>query len=143
MDDEKVFIKVKQHRHYTDYKEMRLVGKGKNPNPSELWTFLKVLALENGEIPIDNLKRETKYKKQKELLSKFLQSYFGINLDPFYPYKPYPPYKHERSYKIRMTLIPPPQSAKKQNDFNKEDKNDLGIEEDYKQQTPEIYDKNQ
>jgi hypothetical protein len=146
LNDENVFIKVGQHKHYTNYKEMRLVGKGKKPNPSELWTFLKVLALENGEIPIDNLKRETKYKKRKELLSKFLQSYFGINLDPFYPYKPYPPYKHEKSYKIRMTLIPPPQSAKKQNDLNdlnEEDKDDLGIKEDYKQQTPEIYDKDQ
>lgn len=139
LDNENAFIQIKQHKHYTDYKEMGLVGRGKNPKPSELWAFLKVLAFENGEITINSPEVKTKYKKQKELLSKFLQSYFVINLDPFFPYEPYPPYKHEKSYKIRMKLIPPSQSEKKQNGFDEEDKDNLGIKENYEKQTPQRY----
>lgn len=142
LDDENAFIKVRQHKHYTNYKEMKLVGRGKNPKPSELWAFLKVLATKNGEIAIKDPEVKTKYKKQKELLSKFLRSYFRIDLDPFYPYEVYPPYKHQKSYKIRMMLISPPQSEKEQEDFN-DGKDDLEIKKHYKEQTPEIYDKYQ
>jgi len=144
LDEENVFIKVRQYKYYTNYKEMRLVGRGKSPKPSELWAFLKVLATKNGEIAIKDPEAKTKYKKQKELLSKSLQFYFGIDLDPFYPYEAYPPYKHQESYKIRMKLIPLPQLEKEQgDDLNKENKDDLGIEEEYKKQTPEIYDRYQ
>jgi len=116
-DEEKVFIQAKQYKLYTDYKEMGFVGRGKNPNPSEAWTFLKVLSLVNGELTIKDAEAKNKYKKQKELLAKSLKNYFSIDYDPFYPYKSSPE-KQGNSYKIKLTLIPPP------------DKNDIPSDEE-------------
>ncbi len=48
LDDENVYIEIKQFKHNTNFKEMGFVGKGNNPNPSEAWEFLKVLAKLNG-----------------------------------------------------------------------------------------------
>ena len=67
-------------------KEMGMIGRGKNPNPSEAWTFMEVLAQLNGELTIKDAQAKDKYKKQKELLAKALQSYFSLEYDPFYPY---------------------------------------------------------
>jgi len=50
-DDENVYIQVKQFKHTASYKELGLVGRGKNPNPSELWAFLKVLAQVTASLP--------------------------------------------------------------------------------------------
>ena len=66
-DDENIYIQVKQYKHYASYKEMGFIGKGKNPKPSEAWTFLKVLATQNGELSIQDAKAKQKYKKQKEI----------------------------------------------------------------------------
>ncbi len=139
-DDENVFIQVKQFKHNADYKEMGMVGRGKNPNPSEAWTFMKVLAQVNGELTIKDAQARDKYKKQKELLAKALQNYFLLDYDPFYPYHSSTE-KSGNSYKIKITLIPPPDKKEKAN-ANK-DKDDLGIEEEYKRQTPEVYDEYQ
>ena len=137
---------------------MKLIGKGKNPKPSEIWNFLKLLAKKGGEISWENIKDLPRkdintIKKHKQLLSEFLQFYFTIDLDPFFPYDEYPPYKHEKSYKIRMGLIPTQKMIDKTQLFIKEmeeeidskdeEKDDLGIKEYYKQQTPEVYDKYQ
>ena len=147
IDEENISISVKGFKHQTNYKEILLVGKGKNPKPSEVWNFLKLLAINNGEVSwrhTKNLPLKTKntIKKHKESLSEFLQSYFEINLDPFFPYQSYPPYKHEKSYKIRVKLIPTQKMIDKTKKINneKKEKNDLGIEEEYKKLTPELYD---
>ena len=140
-DDENVFIQVKQFKHNAGYKEMGMVGRGKNPNPSEAWTFMEVLAQVNGELTIKNTEARDKYKKQKELLAKALQSYFSLDYDPFYPYRSSSE-KQGNSYKIKITLIPPPDKKEKAN-ANKNNNNDLGIEEEYKRQTPEVYDEYQ
>ena len=66
MDDENIFIQVKHIKHEVNYKEMWFVGKGKNPNPSEAWVFLKVLAKVNGELTIKDAEARDKYKKQKD-----------------------------------------------------------------------------
>jgi len=140
-DDENVFIQVKQFKHNAGYKEMGMVGRGKNPNPSEAWTFMEVLAQVNGELTIKNTEARDKYKKQKELLAKALQSYFSLDYDPFYPYRSSSE-KQGNSYKIKITLIPPPDKKEKAN-ANKNNNNDLGIEEEYIRQTPEVYDEYQ
>ena len=90
-------------------KEMGFIGKGKIPNPDVQWEFLKVLSGLNGEISIKDKSAKVKYKKQKELLAKALQSYFSIDYDPFYPYRSSPE-KSGESYKIKITLIPPPEN---------------------------------
>jgi hypothetical protein len=140
VDDENVYIQVKQLKHTASYKELGLVGRGKNPNPSELWAFLKVLAQVNGELAIKDAQAKNKYKKQKELLAKALQNYFSLDYDPFYPYHSSTE-KSGNSYKIKITLIPPPDKKEKAN-ANKNNDN-LEIKKEYKRQTPEIYDKYQ
>lgn len=136
-DEENVYIQVKQFRHNTSYKEMGFVGKGNNPSPSEAWTFLKVLAKVNGELTIKDAEAKDKYKKQKELLVKSLQSYFSIDYDPFYPYRSSSE-KSGNSYKVKMTLIPPRDTKKKTNtDENGND--NLGIREYLDEQNPQVY----
>lgn len=105
LDDENILIQVLQFKHETNYTNMGLTGHGNKP--STLWVFLKVLSLHEGEMTIKDPAALDKYKKQKELLSKKLQDYFSIDYDPFFPYKSSEE-KKGNSYKIKITLIPPP-----------------------------------
>lgn len=136
LDNENVFIQVKQFEHNTNYKEMGFIGKGINPRPSEAWTFLKVLATVNGELSFKDPKKKDKYKKQKELLAKSLQDYFSLDYDPFYPYRSSSE-KNGNSYKIKITLIPPPESNEGKA-INK-DEDTLGIKEYLDEQNPQVY----
>jgi len=135
-DDENVYIQVKQFKHTASYKELGLVGRGKNPNPSELWAFLKVLAQVNGELAIKDAQARDKYKKQKELLAKALQNYFSLDYDPFYPYRSSSE-KQGNSYKIKITLIPL-QNSDKKTVATEEDDDDLGVKEYLKDQAPQV-----
>jgi len=135
-DDENILIKVKQFKHGAGYKELGMIGKGKSPNPSEAWNFLKVLAKCNGELTIRDKEARDKYKKQKELLSKVLQNYFSLDYDPFYPYHSSSE-KSGNSYKIKMVLIPPPDKKEKP-DIKEDEEDKLGIKEYFKEQTPLI-----
>ncbi len=135
LDDENVFIKVRQFEHTTSYKEMGFIGKGNNPNPSEAWIFLKVLAQVSGELTLKDLEARDKYKKQKELLAKSLQEYFSLDYDPFYPYRSSSE-KKGNSYKIKITLIPLTDDNKKTAVDEEED--DLGVKEYLKEHAPQI-----
>ncbi|MCL4390226.1 MAG: hypothetical protein M1484_02755 [Patescibacteria group bacterium] len=136
-DDENIYIQVKHLKHHTNYKEMEFVGRGKNPGPSELWTFLKVLAQVNGELAVKDKQARDKYKKQKELLAKALQSYFSIDYDPFFPYRNSFE-KYGNSYKIKITLIPPTKTKEPETE---EEKDDLGVKEYLDEQSPNVYEK--
>jgi len=136
VDDENVYIQVKQYKHTASYKELGLVGRGKNPNPSELWAFLKVLAQVNGELAIKDTQARDKYKKQKELLAKALQSYFSLDYDPFYPYRSSTE-KQGNSYKIKITLLPLQDDNSKSTAAAEED-DDLGVKEYLKEQAPQV-----
>lgn len=133
---ESVYIQVKQFRHRATYKEMGFIGRGSNPKPSEAWEFFKVLAKQNGEITIKDPEARDKYKKQKELLSKRLKSYFSLDYDPFYPYRSSLE-KYGNSYKTKITLM----SSGDQNRKEIVDKNedDLGLKEYLNEQAPQVY----
>ena len=135
-DTENVHIQIKQFKHYASYREMGFIGRGTNPKPSEAWTFLKVLAELNGEITLKNPEARDKYKKQKELLSKTLQSYFSLDYDPFYPYRSSLE-KYGNSYKIKIVLWP--LIDKKEEKIIDENEDDLGIKEYLDGQAPQIY----
>lgn len=107
LDDENMLIKVKRLEHTASYKELGLTGRDDNPRKAVLWGFLNVLSKLNGELKINDPEAKDKYKKQKELLGKALQSYFSIDYDPFYPYRSSLE-KSGDSYKIKITLIPLP-----------------------------------
>ncbi|MFA6428201.1 MAG: hypothetical protein WCW02_01505 [Candidatus Buchananbacteria bacterium] len=137
LDDENIFIQVGRFKHSTNYKEMGFVGKGNNPNPSEGWVFLRVLARVHGELTLKDPEARDKYKKQKELLTKSLQDYFSIDYDPFFPYRSSTE-KHGNSYQIKITLIP---SLSDQNEKGPvDDDNDgLGVKEYLDSQTKQVY----
>jgi len=108
--NENVLIKVLQYEYATNYEAMgfrdcRNRGIAKT---NEQWTFLQVLAKKEGEITIKDKEAKGKYKKQKELLTKKLKSYFSIDYDPFYPYHSSANGKEGNSYRIKIILIPPP-----------------------------------
>jgi hypothetical protein len=130
---------VKKQLHLTDYKEMGMVGRGKNPEPSEQWLFLKVLAQYNGEITIKDTEAKDKYKKQKQVLTDTLRSYFAIDYDPFYPYQSCLE-KGGNSYKIKLLLIPPPKKDNSKQNFIKDDADTLGITEFLNETAPQILD---
>jgi len=139
LDEYKVEIFVKGLRHITDFKELGLLGKGKIPEPSEQWYFLKVLSQCNGEISINDPQAKDKYKKQKQILTEILQKYFSIDYDPFYPYQSSSE-KPGNSYKIKITLIPSRKES--ENEINKSEKqeNDCGITDYLKEIAPQVYD---
>lgn len=135
-NDERVEIYVRKLKHTTDYKGMGMIGKGNIPTPSEQWIFLKVLAQCNGEISIKDSEARDKYKKQKQALTEILQKYFSIDYDPFYPYKT----SHEKignSYKIKLTLIPPPAIASQNKPIEIEE-DTLGIQEFLSEEAPQV-----
>lgn len=136
LDNENIFIQVGHFKHSTNYKEMGFVGKGNNPDTSVSWKFLKVLATVNGELTIKDSEARDRYKKQKEFLTKSLRSYFSIDYDPFFPYRSSPE-KHGNSYRIKITLIPPPDQNKEE--FIDDDKDDLGIKEYLNEQGKQVY----
>jgi hypothetical protein len=98
-DDDAVQILTQGKSHTAHYREMGLEGKG--GKPSVLWIFLRVLAMYSGEIKATDPEAVDTYKKQKQLLSNALESYFGIDFDPFHPFQA------NKSYQVKFVLIPP------------------------------------
>lgn len=140
LDKENVLIKVNKFEHTTDYKEMGFEDKrGKGLRPNEQWVFLKVLAGQGGELIIKDPEAKDAYKKQKQFLLEALQSYFRIDYDPFFPYHS-SPYKTGNSYKIKITLIPPPKTEDGWNDSDESDEKENDIMKGYKDLTPSVND---
>ena len=103
LDDEHVIIRAGQFEQRASYADMGFAdNRGKAPRPNEQWKFLLVLGKLGGEISFRNKEEiDPRYKKQKELLSKTLKSYFRIDYDPFHAYG------YKNSYRIKMKLMMP------------------------------------
>jgi hypothetical protein len=139
LDEERVEIHVKRLKHITDYKEIGMIGKGKVPTPGEQWLFLKVLAKCFGELSFKDTEAKDKYKKQKQILTETLQNYFSIDYDPFYPYQSSLE-KGGNSYKIKLTLLPPPERSNHRQEIAHDDTDPLGIHEFLKTEAPHVAD---
>ena len=94
-DDGTIRVNLKQYDVTLSFEDMGLVD-GRTGKPSSQWAFLLVLAKHGGELKPTDADAQNRFKKQKQLLSEKMQSYFSIDFDPFYPY--------ERSYKAKFTL---------------------------------------
>lgn len=136
IDDENIYIQIKKFKYIANYKELGMVGKGKNPGPGELWNFLKVLAKMNGEISVKDQEVRDKYKKQKELLAKALQNYFSIDYDPFFPYNSTSE-KSGKSYKIKCPLFISDEKAKEKINLE-QNEDEYGIKEYLNEEAPQI-----
>lgn len=102
----------------------------KKCTPVLQWNLLKVLATEGGKVSWDSKHAADKIKKQKQLLSESLKSFFGLIDDPFYPYK------KVSAYQVKFRLISEKESINNQ-EFPRED--ELGISEYYNENTPLKY----
>lgn len=139
LNEEEVYIKVNRFKHSENYIKMGFVdNRFSISRPSEGWVFLRILAKYNGELTINDPDAKDKYKKQKELLSKNLKSYFSMESDPFYSYQ------ETKSYKTRFTLLPPSEESDKKKQLSQEKINrnsiDKEIRDYFQEQTPHIYD---
>ena len=106
LDGNNVRITAKDRTWETDYKQMGFEkGRSRPRVPNKQWNLLEDLAEKHGQVSWDDGQADLKIKKRKHLLSKSLQSYFGISADPFHSYRTV------KAYKIRIKLIPPSGSS--------------------------------
>jgi len=139
---EEVYIQVNRFKHNENYAKMGFAdNRFSVPKPNEGWTFLWVLAKYNGELTIKDPDAKDTYKKQKELVSKALKSYFSMESDPFYPYQ------ETKSYKTRFTLLPPPKEFEEKGKKYQipqteveQDSIDEEIRQYFEEQAPQVYD---
>jgi len=99
LDGDNVRITAKETTATVGYKEMGFED-SRNHNPNTQWALLKILAQNECEISWEDASARDNIKKQKQLLSEKLQAYFGIEEDPFHPYK------ERKAYRIKITLLP-------------------------------------
>lgn len=142
LNKEEVYIQVNRFKHNENYAKMRFAdNRFSIPKPNEGWTFLWVLAKYNGELTIKDPDAKDTYKKQKELVSKALKSYFSMESDPFFPYQ------ETKSYKTRFALLPPPEESEEMGKKHQitqtgiEHKSvDEEIRQFFEEQAPQVYD---
>jgi hypothetical protein len=107
LDEENVMIHAGQFKRMASYADMGFADtRGNGLKPNEQWKFLLLLARKGGEIKHTDPQAKSSYKKQKQLLSDKLKQYFRLDFDPF------DSYVSEKAYKIKMTLMPPPEKPK-------------------------------
>jgi hypothetical protein len=135
IDGENIQIVTDTGSYKAHYSEMGLKD-GRTLSPNQQWVFLKLLSTHNGETSIKAQDFNPKIKKQKQLLADSLKKYFGLDSDPFYPYK------KEKIYRIKINLISDSQSINsglvKSNEYQTELDDPLGIEGAYKDITGDL-----
>lgn len=103
LDGHNIQIVVGKHIYKADYKEMGFED-SRQLKPNLQWTLLKGLSDNNGGTSWQEGIAKNNVKKQKQLLSTKLKSYFNIEDEPFYPYK------KKLGYQIKITLVPESES---------------------------------
>ena len=104
VSDKAVEITAGSYTTGKDYEEMGFANQGKTGGPPDiLWEFLKLLAQREGFIGWEHdvgshEGSRTKFKKWASDLRKRLKHYFGIDDDPFYPYR------HVNGYKTKFVV---------------------------------------
>lgn len=123
-DRQNVQIVAGDYIYVANYKEMGFED-ARKLIPNQQWILLEELSKLKGRISWKDNIANNLIKKKKQLLINALKKYFGINQDPFYPYK------NERAYQLKFNIIPENESI---NQELPED-DDLGIEDSYKDMT--------
>lgn len=136
LNEHEVIATARNDTFQTNY-ELLGFRNEKTKLPNKQWQFLKGLSETGGEISWTSPRATAKGKKQKQILAETLRACFQIEGDPFHPYR------KEKSYKIRINLVPESSSTanSKEQEIYGKDRDDLGIEEYRKEQSPEIYEK--
>jgi hypothetical protein len=99
VDGHTVRISARQTKESFSYKEMGL-DDARTGNPNEQWKLLKTLADNHGTLDWEDSEATDLNKKRKQNLSKALKIFFGIDDDPFYPYR------EHNGYRTKIKLLP-------------------------------------
>ena len=131
LNGEDAIVKFRNTTFQTTAEEMGFLDK-KTKSPNAQWGFMAQLASHGGEISWSNNSDLSKHdidamKKRKQELVKGLWKYFGIEGDPFFPYRDI------KAYKMKIALIPESKEAERDDD-------DLGIRDFFKEQTLDVDD---
>lgn len=131
LNRQEVIVDAREKRFQSTYAFMGFED-NKRKLPNKQWELLEALALNKGEFSWNNvrslpLKDINAVKKRKQLLANCLQSCFGLEADPFYPYR------EEKAYKIKLSLIP---ERNLEEEVGPEDNSE--IEQYRKEQAPEV-----
>lgn len=103
--------------------------------PNKQWLLLRVLSISFEKRRQDVNDYDPSLKKTKQLLADSLKKYFGLDSDPFYPYK------QEKIYRTKINLIPESESTNNTPEKSLIDPDDeLGIWDDYKEKTKGTFD---
>lgn len=101
LSDERVKITVRGIEEELGYEDMNFLDR-RSGKPDSQWAFLRILSKYGGEVSWADSDARDEFKKTKERLTGRLREFFRIDYDPFLPYA------ETRSYKIKLTLVPPP-----------------------------------
>ena len=99
ISEEEVHIKAGKFSKVANFIEMGFRNKRTN-RPDSQWLFLKILAKNQGELSWNDSNTTDSGKKMKQLLANNLKAYFGLDKDPFLPYRSI------KKYKVRFGLMP-------------------------------------
>lgn len=108
-DDENLVVHFGQKQEVASFRKMGLVDKRTN-KPDIQWALLKILAQHDGELKLSDSESDPKFKKAKQKLEARMQIYFGIDFPLF------DRYQTNHSYKIKLKLIPAPDSPVSEKD---------------------------
>lgn len=98
-DRHNIQIITSEYIYVANYKEMGFEN-ANTLKPNSQWSFLEELSRHKGELCWRESPDIQKAQKNKQLLSKKLKRYFGINHDPFETSRAY------KIYRIKINLIP-------------------------------------
>lgn len=104
LNGQEVRVIIGNESHQTDCTSLGFTD-SKTKRPNKQWEVLQLLSIREGVMSWNNnsnlsLKEINKFKKRKQLLKRKLCDIFGINSDPFEPYR------KVGSYRIKINLIP-------------------------------------
>jgi hypothetical protein len=126
-DPHTVFIKIPKYeaKITADYKDMGMEDL-RSHLPNAQWKVLQALARYKDGISWKTPVASPTIKKNKQLLAEALKRYFNIDDDPFFLYK------KEKTYRLKMRLIP---------DEVPQEKDQFGVQGYFNEQAPEVYDR--
>ncbi len=101
--DELIEIVIGEKRTKVTFSDMGFRNRTKGDVPDKIWGALCQLASRSGEILARDIKDEgfiKKFKPRARIIRRRLEAYFGLNDDPFHPYREPP-----QGYKTKFTIL--------------------------------------
>lgn len=101
IDKEKVRARVGRTERAFTFTDLGMAD-ARSGEPNAAWLLLRAIAGEFGEMGWDHPEAKDSNRQRMRLLRNHLREFFGLEGDPFHPYK------KGAGWKARFTLRPPP-----------------------------------